>query len=356
MSSACASLESQPATETLPISDVDRDSLHTISISILPINRLALRRARLVKNARLEGVIELFNNAGSGSGQMTVSGVSKMLEIPVAPPDPDIALLKQVADLPSFDVYSLRILLRDAGIAIGDADALTLSPARIQSLNLYMTAFTRPLIEEVVGQHSDISEFSNIVNLFRNCNAETIRARIAILAGKLGTPVSEIPNFLENYGDVFMSLSYYRQCLDQTLPNIQAFMNSINDIRDVRVLRQDTNLMSTVTFMEETVNGLLADIAGRIESFERATKDMWRNLTADRFRKIEALILTYHTTIGGVLCALSVKMDAWCRQFPQSSNSSPQSRANFIMSEMRPGVDRVWALKKSAPVLSELDI
>ena len=32
------------------------------------------------------------------------------------PPHPDVKLLQTVSDLPSFDVYSLRILLRDNNI------------------------------------------------------------------------------------------------------------------------------------------------------------------------------------------------------------------------------------------------
>ena len=49
---------------------------------------------------------------------------------------------------------------------------------------------------------------------------------------------------------------------------------------------------------------------------------MWRDLTAERFRKIEALISRYHTSIGGVLCALSVKMSAWTSQFPNADGQA----------------------------------
>ncbi len=42
------------------ISDSDRDSLHTVHLSIIPLQTPALQRARLIKNNRLESVVELF--------------------------------------------------------------------------------------------------------------------------------------------------------------------------------------------------------------------------------------------------------------------------------------------------------
>ncbi len=114
------------------------------------------------------------------------------------------------------------------------------------------------------------------------------------------------------------------------------------------------NLMRTLDMVEQAVNGLTANVTGRLESFERSTNDMWRDLTAERFGRIEVLIKTYHTSIGGVLCALSVKLHAWKRQFPKSSSSGPMRRAEFIMSEMRQGIDTIRALEDSAPMLSEL--
>lgn len=65
------------------------------------------------------------------------------------------------------------------------------------------------------------------------------------------------------------------------------------------------------------MNGVLAAISGRFENFERSTANMWGDLSAARSRQVENLIKGYHTTIGGVLCALSVKMNAWQRLFPR---------------------------------------
>ena len=191
-------------------------------------------------------------------------------------------------------------------------------------------------------------------SLMRNCPADTVRERLTRMATKLGIEIAAIPNFLEDYADIFMSLSYYRQCLDEILPTIQGFLDCTHDIRTNHQLRQDANLMSTLDFIEQMINSLTANVSGQLESFERSTNDMWADLTAERFRKIETLIKSYHTSIGGVLCVLSVKMNAWIRLFPSPAASGPMRRAEFIMSNMRQGFDRIRDVTDSAPMLSQL--
>jgi hypothetical protein len=340
--------------EIVEIDDADRDALHILPIAILPVVHPALRRARLVKNPQMETMVELFQLADGSSGQTTVAGAANVIGLADQPQHPDLVLLRNVSRLPSFDVYSLRVLLRGCGIEIADASALKLSQSKVDSLSAYMSTFTRPLVAEIFGEDATVGNFTDIVGLMRHCPADQIRARLATMAQKLGIDIPVIPNFLEDYADIFMSLSYYRQCLDQILPPIQAFMECTGDIRSNYQLRQDPNMMRTLDLVEQTINGLTANVTGRLESFERSTNDMWQDLTAERFRKIEKLIKNYHASIGGVLCALSVKMNAWKRAFPSTAASGPIRRAEFIVSDMRQGIDRIRAIEDSAPMLSEL--
>ena len=343
-----------PLVESEELSDQDRDSLYTLPISILPVKTAIFRRARMVKNSRLDSVIEFFNGVGCGRGQLDVRGVAKFLALEQVPPHPDVKLLQTVASLPSFDVYALRILLRQHRIPIADRSALTLSASKVASLSSYMAHFTRPLVTEIFGHDTEGAEFSSILGLFRADNAEAVRMRLATMANRLGIPIEAIPKFLEDYGDIFMSLSYYRQCLDQLLPQVQSFMDGIAMVRTTRQLTQDTSLMKVVDMIEATINGQLSSITGKIESFERSTNDMWRELSADKFKKIESLISHYHTSIGGALCALSVKMRAWTDQFPNSSGGVGR-RAAFIMSDMRQGIEHIQATQDDAPLLSVLN-
>ncbi|MGB1026871.1 MAG: hypothetical protein ACPGYL_09975, partial [Rhodospirillaceae bacterium] len=76
--------------------------------------------------------------------------------------------------------------------------------------------------------------------------------------------------------------------------------------------------------------------------------------SAEKFKKVQKLIESYHTTIGGVLCGLTVKMNAWARIFPKPNSGGPVKRAEFIMVEMRQGIDNMKRIEDSAPMLSQL--
>ncbi|MCH8835080.1 MAG: hypothetical protein IH925_03955 [Proteobacteria bacterium] len=338
------------------IRDIDRDSLHILPLSIVPIETLALKRARLIKNARLQSIIEFFGYKYTGSGQVEIEDLGGEFGWPEIPAHPDLVLLRKLGDLPSYDVYSLRILLRDHGIAVNNVDALKLSPAKQSELTEYMTSFTRPLIMQIFGgEDVSIQSFEDVIRLFRNPDLKKAREKLKIMAEKLEIGIEDVPKFLEDYGDIFLSLSYYRQCLDQIEPTIDMFLDALDEIRGNWQLKNDQNLMKTCTMMQSTINGLMVAITGRFENFDRSTNDMWNNISAERFRKVEELISSYHTTIGGVLCALSVKMDAWARLFPKKDAGGPFKRAEFIMSEMKQGIDKIQKIEDSAPMLAELE-
>ena len=308
----------------------------------------------MVKNSRLESAIEFFSGAGSGRGQIDVSSVDRYLGLEQSPPHPDVQLLRTVADLPSFDVYSLRILLRAKGISIADSTALTLSPAKIESLSNYMASFTRPLIGEIFGRDTTGTRFNDILGMFSGESAESVRERLHTMASRLGITIDKIPKFLEDYADIFMSLSYYRHCLDHLLPKVQIFMDGLEMVRANQQMKSDRGMMEMVSRMEATINGRLSSITGKVESFERSTNDMWRDLTADRFKKIETAVSRYHTSIGGALCALSVKMTAWVTQFPTPSGGVGR-RAAFLMSDMRQGLEYLESQDDDAPILAALN-
>ena len=338
------------------ISDVDRDSLHILPLSIMPVETPALRRARLIKNVRLHSVLEMFEEKQTGSGQMEIMDLGKEFDWPVDKPVADRTLLTQLGGLASYDIYSLRIHLRETGVMVNSIDALKLSPAKNIELTEYMTMFSRPLIVQIYGgEDMEIQDFDDVVGLFRDPDVTKAREKLEKMAAKLDIKLAEVPQFLEDYGDIFLSLSYYRQCLDQIEPVITDFLETMEDLRSNWQLRNDKNLMRSCDEIENTVNELMAAITGRFENFDRSTKAMWDNISAERFRKVKELIESYHTTIGGVLCALSVKMEAWARLFPNKDTGGPVRRGEFIMSEIKQGIDNIQKIEDSAPMLSQLD-
>lgn len=338
------------------ISDEDRDSLHVLPLSILPIQTPGLKHARLIKNVRLETAVEVFRSSETGSGQLGVEELAREFGWPANDPHPDLLLLRKLALMPSYDVYSLRVLLRQNGIPVNDIAALKLSPGKNRELTEYMAKFTRPLILQIYGDEDlSIKSFEDVIGLFRDPDIRKAKQKLEVMANKLGIKLEDVPRFLEDYGDIFLSLSYYRKCLDDITPAIDQFLDSLDEIRKNWQLKSDAGLMKTCATVQTTFNNLMANISGRFENFDRSTETMWDNITGAKFRKVQRLIETYHTTIGGVLCSLTVKMDAWKTLFPKADVGGPVKRAEFIMSEMKQGMERIQRIEDSAPMLAELD-
>ncbi len=334
----------------LPLRDVDRDSLHILPLSILPIETPALRHARLIKNVRLRSMVELFVDPASGSGQLDVEDLPHEFKWELNPPHPDLVLLRRLALLSSYDVYSLRISLREHGITVTDVDALKLSEAKNRELTEYMTRFTHPLIVQIYGDEDmDIDSFEGLVALFRDPDVKKALDKLKVMASKLDIGLAEVPKFLEDYGDIFLSLSYYRHCLDEIEPIIGDFLASFRDMRHSWEISHDRNLLKAMALIETTFSHLTTAVSGRFRAFDRSTQDMWNDISAERFREVETLIAGYHTTIGGALCALSVKMHAWHRLFPTRDSGGPARRAEFIMSEIRQGLENIQKIEDTDP-------
>ena len=336
-----------------PIQDGDMDSLFILPLSIIPLETPALKRARMVKNQRLEGVVEFFSDRDTGAGHVKVGDLPKAMhwELDKGIPN-DLMVLRRLAPMPSYDVFSLRVLLRQSGIAVHQSQDLKLSPEKNLELAGYMKTFTGPLIQQIYGEDgADIKDFDDIVALFRDPDVKVARAKLKIMARRLDIEVLDIPNFLEDYGDIFLSLSYYRQCLDRLEPHLENFLYSLDILRENWQLRNDTTLMRTCDTMERTLNDLSASITGKFETFDRATQDMWNQISATRFRQVKEMIEGYHTTIGGILCALTVKMNIWATHFPKPDMGGPVKRSEIIMSEMKQGIDTMRRLDRAAPVL-----
>ena len=60
----------------------------------------------------------------------------------MADPPADMTMLQKVSNLPSYDVFSLRISLRELDIKVNDVTALRLSDSINSELTTYMTDFT----------------------------------------------------------------------------------------------------------------------------------------------------------------------------------------------------------------------
>ena len=333
--------------ELKPIVDSDMDSLFILPLSVVPLETPALQNAKLIKNYRLKSVVEIFSDAQAGSGQVDVEKLGAVFGWPEDQMHPDLGVLRRLALLPSYDVYSLRISLREHGIPVNDFSSLKLSPDKAKELTKYMVMFTKPLMRMVYGEESvNIESYDDLLKLFRDPDVKKARARLEQMANSLNIDIMDVPRFLEDYGDTFLSLSFYRHCLDRLTPYFTACVDSLAPIRTHFQLKQNFNLMKNCDIIEEVINSMSASITGRLEVFERRSREMWDNLTQDEFRSVKTMIEKYHVSIGAVLCGLTVKMNSFARNFPHKNSGGPVKRADFMTSEMIQGIELIREMEK----------
>lgn len=338
-----------PEQDTNLPSDLDRDSLFILPLSVVPFQTPAIRGARLIKNVRLQSVVEIYKGKRIGSGQLPIASVAKAFGWPADSAHPDLALLNRLADLPSYDVYSLRILFRERNIPVTDYTELRLSEKKKEELTEYMRAFTHPLIVQTYGEGDmAFQNYQDVILLFRKPSVERAREKLKVMAQKLDIALSEVPDFLEDYSDIFLSLSYFRECLSQIQPTVEDFLVAMEKVRKQRQFQSDSTLQHACDQTERAIRKLMRAVTTRFEEFDRQTKGMWREITGKRFREVEALIKSSHTVIGGSLCALTVKMNAWRALFPNAGTGGPMERAAFITTEMNSGVERIREIERLA--------
>ncbi len=325
-----------------PIIDSDIDSLFSLPLNIVPIKTEGLARSKLVKNSHLVGVMELFAERETGSGQIYIPDLPKFFKWKEGAGHPDMAIIHALAPLPSYDVYSLRRTLRDAGVVVDNYDKLKLSDGKNKELTGYMSKFTLPLIRQVYGDDSkDVGNFQDLVGMFKDPDVKKAIAQLKKMAEKLKITIDQIPRFLENYGDIFLSLSYYNHCLDRLTPLLESFIFSMKDMRKSMQVRNDRNLMAEMDKVEKRITGLISFLKRTFQDFATMSQDMWDNLSAAKFEQVKDYIESTQVKVGTVLCGLTVKMNAWVVRFPNSRAGGPGAKSEFIMTDMRQGLSEI---------------
>ena len=321
--------------------DKDMDTLHILPLSFIPLQTQSLKTARLVKNSRLQGVVELFSDKDSGSGQVMPDQLHKTFDFS-GPRATDLKMIKALAVLPSYDVYSLRIELRKLGIDVDDSAYLRLSDKQIRLLTPYMMAFTKPLIKSIyAGDDVEIETLAELMARFASPDAVEARKNLELMAERLEIEMNEIPGFLRDYGDVYLSLSFYQHCLDENQPRLKDFLKAVQEIRNDTLLKNNHRLVMRCVEVKERLEATLHEVSDVLDIFKLRTAEMWKNLTAKGFQGVNSLITSYQTSMGGALCAITVKMDAWDHLYSGTERTGLIRNADFIMNEMRQGMEMI---------------
>ena len=220
-----------------------------------------------------------------------------------------------------------------------------------------MTAFTAPLMKQVYGSAENrVDSFDQLVGMFYSPNKDDALRNLRLLAEKLDIKLEEVPRFLEDYADIFLSLAYFKEQLDTIVPRVMEFLEYIPLFRKNHQLRNDRQFMAACDITEPRLNNIITSITGRFENFDQHSANLWENITAERFRQVRKLIKSHHSTVGGVLCGLHVKMNAWQDRFGEVQDGAAiMRRSEFLMSDMRQGLQKIEEIEQSAPQLANVD-
>lgn len=332
----------------------EQDALHILPLSIVPLQTPGLQRARMIKDPRLESVVELFHDAAAGSGCVPPNKLAQIFAEQTEELEADLEIIHRLATLNSYDVYTLRIELRRLEIVVNDVDSLKLSDEKNRELTEYMRSFTRPLINQIYGDaNPDFNNMGDLVGLFKSPDKDKVLMNIIRMAERLQIQPPDVPSFLEEYGDVFLSLAYYRNIVDKLMVRLETFTEDMSEILDSQQIKRDPRISDTCLKLDQKFNDMASWIAGRFESFDRNSQRLWDDINADSFRKMKRLISGHYTTIGGMLCGLQVKMDAWDEKFG-GGRGGPLAKADFIMADFRQGMDVISRIKKQAPEIHDI--
>ena len=321
------------------IDDRDRDSLHVLALQVIPLKTPALQRTRMIKNHHLESVVEVFDDSTTGSGQVAVDGLHQVFS---SVEGTDVDLLKRLAGLGSYDVYSLRIALRKQGIQVDEGE-LRLSEGKQRELDGFMRQFTRPLLLKAFGAGGADIDFREALSMFRDPDVRRTLKNLREMASMLDVSLDDLPMFLEEFGDIVLSTSYFRHCLSRIEPTVRDLEASLAEIRENHQCKSNPTLIDNCRRFQSTLKRL-RDVAGaRFVTFTRGSQNLWRDMDAERFKSFKSMVLGSHTILGSTLCALDVKMDAWTQEFPNKDVGSPVRRADFILTDMKQGLERLSA-------------
>ncbi len=325
------------------------DSLHILPLKTIPLLTPGLQRARLVKNSRMETMVELFRDSGAGSGQVRIPELGAFFgNSDGGDFKEDTLKIEQLIEIPSFDVYSVRMALRSIGMDVEEPKYLRLSETKRAELTDRMKSFTKPLIDRIFGTGQDNYEsVSDLTAMLRNPNKDDALQNLNMMAESLQVPLSAIPRFVENYGDIFLSLAYFQSILDDVVPRVDRFIEWINELRGFYMVRNDRAQDRILTNMTRDLSEISGAITERFDHFNAKTVNFWEDISADKFHEVRHFISDHHTTVGGILCGLTLKMDLWRERFPKEDMGGPQQRLDFVFSEIQPGLDYIRKLKQA---------
>lgn len=322
----------------------DMDALDTFPLSIIPLTSMSLRSAKLIKNTRMETTVELHNDPIAGSYQIFPEAIADTFK----GAEKDQELIIKLSLLTSYDVFSLRNSIKRLGLELQDPGILTLSDGMRSTLdNSYAQQFTRPLLENIFGSTSR-NNTQDFQQLLRDPDVAQVRENLSIMTRRTGIPLADIPKFIEDYSEVFISLSYYRHGFESIGDAIARILLWIEELKRHRDVMATPQTLTSCKKTEETLKFLSTSLRERLARLQYSFETFWKDINQQSFLNLRQQIEDNHTSMGAVLCGLVVKLRNWEKTFPDNSVGGPVTRAKFVVTELEPGLERLKTLENLA--------
>ena len=338
------------------LSDADARAIDTVDelpLSIIPLKNSTLRKAKLLKNSKLETVVEMYNDPLTGSLQIpTDDKLTDALGIGHSEAaEHDKLIIQQLSKLDSFDIYSMRSSLQRIGLDLELPDeALQLSDEMKKTLSKYARAFTVPLLKKIYGLESDaVDDTSGDLNkLFQNPDKQLVKENLMKLSESTGIPLQEIPTFIQNYSDVYQSVSYFKYTYDMIKGDTDRFLEWIESVITHKDIMSTPQTQKTCREVQRNMEYIIVSLRERFDLFTRSFTVFWSDINAQSFAELRRDVTENYESIGHVLCAVVVKIKRWSEEFPFNDAGSLNRRAKFAATELAPGIEGVKRTEEAA--------
>lgn len=325
----------------------ERDSIDTLPLSDIPLSSDNLKTAKLVKNSRMETSVEIFSDPLSGSLQVSPESIDDFL--PTSEKDKDI--INKLSGLYSFDVYSLRSNLEELGVQVEDAEALELSDEMKEGLSLYSIEFISPLIEKIYGSdREDLKSSEALGKIIQDSDKSKVIENLKKIADNTGMDLKEIPDFLKEYSDVYLSVAYFRYSFESISGDIERFLFWIEDLKASKEISSNPTSTTQLKQIDDIIRFLRTSIKERLAKFHSGFEMFWMDINRDSFLNMRKQIEDNHGSMGAVLCGLQVKMHHWKKEFPNNDVGGPATRLKFVSADLEPGLLKLKEMENNARV------
>jgi len=323
----------------------ERDAIDTLPLSDIPLSSTGLKGAKLVKNSRMETSVEIFSDPLSGSLQVAPESISDFMK--TSPQDQ--VVINKLSGLYSFDVYSLRSNLKSLGVEAVDAEALELSDEMKEGLSLYSLEFVSPLIEKIYGKDRDeLKGSQDLSRIIKDTDIAKVKANLQKIAERTGMQLQEIPEFLKEYSDVYLSVAYYRYSFESIAADTERFLFWLEGLKATREIASNPQNLAQIKQIETIIRFLHASIRERLAKFRSTFEMFWLDINRESFINMRKQIEDNHGSMGAVLCGLIVKMHLWKKEFPNNNVGGPSTRLKFATAEMEPGLIKLKDMENEA--------